>query len=120
MNENFNPVRKGIPVLREMSDAERDALIKQNPDYGIIVCRCEEVSKGEIIDALKSPICVPTVDGIKKRVRPGMVSCQGGFCSPAVIKIISEFFNGIMEAVRYSVDGSVICYGNTGEADDDA
>lgn len=46
------------------------ALIRQNPDYGIIICRCEEVSKGEILDALRSPIPVPTVDGIKKRVRP--------------------------------------------------
>ena len=52
-------------------------LIRQNPDYGIIICRCEEVSKGEILDALRSPIPVPTVDGIKKRVRPGMGRCQG-------------------------------------------
>ncbi|MCB6543884.1 FAD/NAD(P)-binding oxidoreductase, partial [Desulfovibrio desulfuricans] len=60
-NEKFQPVRKAIPVLRAMPKEKRDAMIKQNPDYGVIVCRCEEISKGEILDALKSPIAVPTV-----------------------------------------------------------
>lgn len=60
-----------------MNDAERAELIRQNPDYGVIVCRCEEVSRGEILDALRSPVCVPTLDGVKKRVRPGMGRCQG-------------------------------------------
>ena len=78
-------------MLREMPSAERAALIEKNPDYGIIVCRCEEVSKGEILDALRSPICVPTVDAVKKRVRPGMGRCQGGFCSPLVIGIIAYY-----------------------------
>ena len=73
-----------------MSDERRAALIRQNPDYGIIICRCEEVSKGEILDALRSPIPVPTVDGIKKRVRPGMGRCQGGFCGPRVLELISK------------------------------
>lgn len=96
-NTSFNPVRKPIPCLKDMPLAERDRMIKENPDYGIIVCRCEEISKGEIIDALKSPLTVPTVDGVKKRVRPGMGRCQGGFCMPQVIKIISETM-GIPEA----------------------
>ena len=90
-NESFDPVRKAPPRLAEMDDAERAALIRENPDYGVIVCRCEEISRGEILDALRSPICVPTLDGVKKRVRPGMGRCQGGFCSPLVTKIIAEY-----------------------------
>ena len=112
-NPGFNPVRKPIPALRNMSDEERAAMIKKNPDYGEIVCRCEEISKGEILDALNSPICVPTVDGVKKRVRPGMGRCQGGFCSPLVTKIIAEFLDEPLDKVRKNYDGSVITYGST-------
>lgn len=112
INESFNPVRKPIPVLKDMSNEERDKLIKENPDYGIIICRCEEISKGEIIDCLKSNLVVPTVDGIKKRVRPGMGRCQGGFCMPQVIKIISEY-TGIPESeVLKGNSNSFISYGN--------
>lgn len=112
-NEKYNPIRKGIPVLAEMNDEERDALIKKNPDYGIMVCRCEEVSKGEILDALRSPICVPTIDGIKKRLRPGMGRCQGGFCSPVVAKIIAEYLGCEISEVRKSSQDSVITFGKT-------
>lgn len=113
-NEAYNPKRKGIPVLREMSDEKRSELIRQNPDYGVIVCRCEEISKGEILDALRSPIVVPTVDGIKKRVRPGMGRCQGGFCSPLVASIIAEEMDIPLSQVRKSSAESVITYGKIG------
>ena len=73
-----------------MSLEERARLIKQNSDYGEIICRCEEISKGEIIDALHSPIRVETVDAIKRRVRAGMGRCQGGFCKPLVMAIMEE------------------------------
>lgn len=112
-NESYNPVRKGVPVLRDMGAEERDALIKKNSDYGEIVCRCEEISKGEIIDALNSPLCVPTVDGIKKRLRPGMGRCQGGFCSPLVTKIIAEHQGIPVSQVRKSGADAVISYGKT-------
>ena len=115
-NDAFNPVRRGIPVLREMDDAAREELIRQNPDYGEIVCRCEEISKGEILDALYAPICVPTLDGIKKRVRPGMGRCQGGFCSPLVTKIIAEFLAVPLSEVRKSSAASVITFGETKQA----
>ena len=112
-NPDFSPVRRGVPVLREMDDAAREALIRQNPDYGVIVCRCEEVSKGEILDALRSPICVPTVDGIKKRVRPGMGRCQGGFCSPVVMQIIADFLGVPLSEVKKSAAESTITFGRT-------
>lgn len=114
-NDNYNPHRDPIPHLRDMPPKERAALIKKNPDYGEIVCRCEEISKGEILDALRSPICVPTVDGVKKRVRAGMGRCQGGFCSPVVMKIIAEFLGVPLSEVRKSNSESVIVFGETKE-----
>lgn len=112
-NKGYNPIRKGVPVLKDMTDEKRAEMIKQNPDYGVIVCRCEEISKGEILDALKSPICVPTVDGIKKRLRPGMGRCQGGFCSPLVTKIIADFSGVPISAVRKSSEYSPITFVKT-------
>ncbi|MCQ2566993.1 MAG: FAD-dependent oxidoreductase [Mogibacterium sp.] len=110
-NQSFDPRRKAIPKLSEMSEAERSELIRENPDYGVIVCRCEEISRGEIIDALSSPICVPTLDGVKRRVRPGMGRCQGGFCGPVVTKIISEFMGEEMSEVTKSGNHSNLTYG---------
>jgi glycerol-3-phosphate dehydrogenase len=110
---SFDPVRHAPPHLAEMCDEERDALIHKNSDYGVIVCRCEEVSKGEIIDALNSPICVPTLDGIKRRLRPGMGRCQGGFCSPLVMQIIAEHQGVPISAVKKSSEESVVTYGET-------
>ena len=107
-NKNFNPIRHGIPKLNEMTIEERNELIKRNPDYGIIVCRCEEISKGEIIDALNSPIPVATIDGVKRRVRPGMGRCQGTFCMPLVAKIISKHENIDMKDVRKGAIGTSI------------
>ena len=112
-NPEFHPVRKGIPRLRELPKEERNRLIRENPDYGVIVCRCEEISRGEILDALHSPVPVATVDGIKKRLRPGMGRCQGGFCMPLVAKIISEEENTDLSEVRKAGRGSVITYGRT-------
>ena len=112
-NESYSPIRHGVPVLRDMPDGERAELIRQNPDYGVIVCRCEEVSRGEILDALRAPICVPTVDGVKKRVRPGMGRCQGGFCSPLVAQIIAEFLNVPLDQVKKSAPEANITFGRT-------
>lgn len=117
-NTSFDPVRHAPPRLAQMEDAERDALIRKNPDYGVIVCRCEEISKGEILDALNSPVCVPTLDGIKRRVRPGMGRCQGGFCSPLVMRIIAEHEKIKLSDVKKDSSGSVITYGETKGAAD--
>ena len=98
-NEKFNPLRKRIPHVAQMNDKERDALIRQNPDYGIILCRCEEVSRGEIIDSLRRPVPCDTLDGVKRRVRPGMGRCQGAFCGPLITQIIAEEKKLPLEAV---------------------
>ncbi|MEG1947463.1 MAG: NAD(P)/FAD-dependent oxidoreductase [Lachnospiraceae bacterium] len=112
-NQEFNPIRKGIPRVKELSKEERNRLIQENPNYGVIVCRCEEISKGEILDALHSVLPVCTVDGIKKRLRPGMGRCQGGFCLPLVTQIISEEQEIPMSKVRKAGTDSVITYGRT-------
>lgn len=89
-NPDFDPIREPIIRLTELSFEERAKYIEKDSNYGEIVCRCEEISRGEIIDALKRPVPCRTIDGIKRRCRPGMGRCQGGFCSPLVVKIISE------------------------------
>ena len=117
-NLSFNPIRKGIPRLKDMGPVQRNAMIQNNPDYGVIVCRCEEVSKGEIIDAIHNPLGVATVDSIKRRVRPGMGRCQGGFCSPLVVQLIAQETRIPMEDVMKSGEGSWINCGETKEADE--
>ena len=114
--KGFDPVRKHTPKLAGLSEKERAAFIERDPAYGEIVCRCEEVSKGEIIDALDSPLKVCTVDGIKRRVRPGMGRCQGGFCSPLVVKIIAEHEGIKPEDVLKGDEGSVILYADSKKA----
>lgn len=89
-NEKFNPIRKAAPVFRKLSHKERDTLIKQDKDYGNIICRCEMVTKGEIKNALLSPLQVKDVDGIKRRTRTGMGRCQGGFCYMKILNIMAE------------------------------
>lgn len=112
-NAHFDPHRAGIPELSRMAPEERAKYIAENPDYGVIICRCEEVSKGEILDALNSPGCPPTIDAVKKRVRPGMGRCQGGFCSPLVAQIIAEHEGIPMHEVRKSSEEAVLLYGPT-------
>lgn len=114
-NENFNPKRKGIPTINEMGNEEKSKYIAMNPDYGVIVCRCEQISKGEILDALNSPLCVPTVDGIKKRLRPGMGRCQGGFCGPLVAKLIADFRGVEISEVKKAGEESNLTFGKTKE-----
>ena len=76
--------------LNEMSISMQNKLIKQNPNYGKIVCKCEGISVGEIIDAINRPIRPQTMDGIKRRIRAGMGRCQGGFCSDKVARILAK------------------------------
>lgn len=89
-NKSYNKYRKTYPILSELKENEKNELIKKNPDYGKIICRCEQISLGEIKDCLNRPLKVYTVDAIKRRCRAGMGRCQGGFCSPTIASIISK------------------------------
>lgn len=82
--------RKGIPRLSKMEPEERNKLIRENRLYGKIICRCEMISEGEIIDSIRRPVGATTIDGVKRRVRAGMGRCQGGFCMPKVLEILSR------------------------------
>jgi len=82
--------RKPIRLLQDMAIEERNKLIRENPAYGRIVCRCEGISEGEVVDAIRRNAGARTVDGVKRRVRAGMGRCQGGFCLPSVIEILAR------------------------------
>jgi glycerol-3-phosphate dehydrogenase len=93
LKENFISTRKGIVRFKDLNNAERDALIKSNPEYGRVVCRCEVVTEGEIKDAIRRPLGAKTIDGVKKRTRTGMGRCQAGFCTSRVVDILSKELN---------------------------
>lgn len=95
-NENFNPVRKGIIRFEEQDEETQAKLIEENPDYGEIICRCEKVSRAEILQAIKNPLGVHTMTGIKYRTRSMMGRCQGGYCQMRIAKMIEEIY-GIKE-----------------------
>lgn len=91
--ENFNAIRKAMPKFRELSNEKRKELIKEDPAFGRIVCRCETITEGEIRNAIRRPLGAKTIDGIKRRTRAGMGRCQSGFCLNRVVDILSEELN---------------------------
>ncbi len=105
--------RKPIICMNALTDDEKNRLIKENPDYGEIVCRCCIVSKGEIIDAIRRPAGATTVKGVKKRVGPGLGRCQGGFCEPLVVDILAKELGIDKTEVRYDSKDSVMLMGMT-------
>ena len=114
-NPDFDPIRKATPHAAKLDDAARAELIKRNPDFGLIICRCEEIIKGEILDSLRRNIPCDTIDGVKRRVRPGMGRCQGGFCGPLVLDIIAKEKFISHNKVMKSGNGSEILIGPTKE-----
>lgn len=103
---DWNGTREDPHAFRHMRDEEKDAYIKQNPAYGKIVCRCETVSEGEIVAAIRRNPQAYDIDGVKRRTRSGMGRCQGGFCSPYVMKLIAREHGIAMEQVTKCGSGS--------------
>lgn len=89
-NPNFIGTRKGILDPNTLSLEERNQLIKEQPAYGNIICRCEMITEGEIIDAIRRPLGAKSLDGVKRRTRAGMGRCQAGFCSPKTMEILER------------------------------
>lgn len=89
-NQSYNPIHKKRRNFRHLSCEEQDALIGQDPRYGRIICRCESITEGEILDAIHSPVIPQSIDAIKRRTRAGMGRCQGGFCQPRVLEILAR------------------------------
>ena len=104
---NFISKRKQVSFM-DLSVDERNELIKENPQYGNIVCRCESITEGEIVDAINRSFGQISIDGVKRRCRPGMGRCQGGFCSPKVLDIIAREKNISKEDVNLDKKDSFV------------
>ena len=86
--ENFISVRHAIAPVKDMDFDERKVLVEQDAAYGQIICRCEQITEGEIVEAIRRG--ARSLDGVKRRVRAGMGRCQGGFCAPRVMEILAR------------------------------
>ena len=87
---DFIDSRKGIPSMALATEEEREALIRENPAFANVICRCELVTEGEILEAIHRPVGATTLDGVKRRTRAGMGRCQAGFCSPKTLEILAR------------------------------
>lgn len=108
--DEFIQRRKQVRFM-ELSDEEKSEIIKKDSRYGNIVCRCEWITEGEIVDSIHRNAGATTVDGVKRRVRPGMGRCQGGFCGPRVVEILARELNVTPEEIIKSNAGSNILSG---------
>ena len=103
-NKNFNGKRKGITSMEEYSQ-----LINENPQYGNIICRCETVSEGQIVESINRPIGATTMDGVKRRTRAGLGRCQSGFCGPKVMEILArETGKSILEITKDGANSKML------------
>ena len=112
-NESFNGRREGIFRFRNATDEERAAAIARNPAYGRIICRCETITEGEIVDAIRAPGGARDVDGVKRRTRAGMGRCQGGFCGSKVVEILARELGVEMNEITKFGKGSRILFDKT-------
>lgn len=113
VKNDYNPNRRAAHYFRELSMEEKNEIIKRDSAYGRIVCRCEGITEGEIVEALTTNPVARDLDGVKRRTRSGMGRCQGGFCSPTVVELIARERNIPFESVTKFGKGSVINYGKT-------
>lgn len=110
--ENYNPTRRQTHFMK-LTPEEKAKKIKEDPTFGRIICRCENITEGEIIEAIHRPVGALTLDGVKRRVRPGMGRCQGGFCGPRVLEIISRELHVPLEEIMQDTNGSYVLVGET-------
>lgn len=101
------------PRFKELSEAEKRALIAKDPAYGRVICRCETITEGEILEAVRAPIPPVSVDGVKRRCSAGMGRCQGGFCGPRVLEILSRELHRDPTEILKDKAGTVILTGQT-------
>lgn len=109
--EDYNPIRRKMIHFMELSQDEKNEIIKNDSRYGRIICRCENITEGEIVDVIHRKVGGTSVDGIKRRVRPGSGRCQGGFCQPRVIEILArELGKELTEIVKDGPNSNIaIC-----------
>ena len=97
--ETFIETRKDVVNPFHLPEEERNALIARHPEYGNVICRCETVTEGQIIDAIRRPLGARSLDGVKRRTRAGMGRCQAGFCSPRTMEILAREWKIPMDQV---------------------
>ena len=112
MKSDFNPIVKR-KLFIEMPGEEQSALIRRNPLYGRIICRCENITEGDIVDAIRRKPGASTLDGVKRRCRAGMGRCQSGFCGPKVLQILARELGRPMEEIVLEKKSSYILTGKT-------
>lgn len=106
--KDYNPRRRPLYRINNLTLEEREELIKKDPRFGQMVCRCEQVSMGEVIDCIHRSCGARTIKGVKKRVRPGFGKCQGGFCEPLIMKILCDELGKSPLEIKYTSSGSYI------------
>ncbi len=111
--EDFISKRKGILNPQKLSKEEWKELVKENPAYGTIICRCESITEGEILDAIHRPLGARSLDGVKRRTRAGMGRCQSGFCAPKTMEILSREWKIPMEQLTKAGRNSKLLVGTT-------
>ena len=114
---DFNPRRKGIVRFENLSTEEKARLIQEDPDYGEVVCRCEKVTRAEILQAIHNPLGVSTMAGIKYRTRSMMGRCQGGYCQMRLEQMIEEELGRKETEILYARQGSQVIFGKVREED---
>ena len=115
VKEDFNPKRENMHLFRESDIAYKNEVIKNDPAYGRIICRCEGVTEGEILKAIRTNPRPTDLDGVKRRTRAQMGRCQGGFCMPYITELLSRELGVPMEEITKSGKGSEIIKGKTKE-----
>ncbi len=118
--KDFNPMRESLKSFSKLSDEEKNEIIKDNPSYGRVVCRCENITEGEILRAIRTNPKPVSLDGIKRRTRAQMGRCQGGFCSPYILELLAREQGVSPENITKSGDGSYVLSGRTKEDEQDA
>ncbi len=108
--QNFLATNKAKVIFRDLTNEQKQTLISKNPLYGRVICRCETITEGEILDAIHAPCGAKTVDGVKRRTRAGMGRCQGGFCGPRVTTILARELQVPITEIRKEKAASYLFY----------
>ena len=111
--DNYISTRRALHFFKELSIEEKNEIIKKDKSYGKIVCRCEVVTEGEILNAIRTNPKPLDLDGVKRRTRAQMGRCQGGFCSPYIMRLLAKEMGVSVEEITKKGNGSIVITGKT-------